>query len=406
MKINIFVGLLKYIITILSVSIICFGEQIYISETVIVEDFVGSGFVGDVDGAGIQTMLTPTEEGCYSLIKDGNGNFLFLNGYRDDKYIKKIDKNGILTRISPAKDIKLITADGKGNIYLLSDSKQQVFMTKDFANYKIQNIDPKITTGYTKGISVDSDGNIYLSNAWDRKIYKINMNGVLNVFAGSGNNGDTDGIGIFSSFNSPTQILIDFNNDLLINDLNVRKIDSFRSVKTITENTFNELDGIRGKSNPRSILAMAADSLGNIIISSGNSIRIVDKTGAIKTIAGSYYSKGYKNGKGKESRFENIVDIVLVDNVIYASELNSPRIRKITIGQNSIKKPVDNISIKLSAGITINGTVGKKYSIESSSNGGKQWIGLTELDLTKSPYTWYDENSVGTNNLYRVFESP
>lgn len=46
------------------------------------------------------------------------------------------------------------------------------------------------------------------------------------------------------------------------------------------------------------------------------------------------------------------------------------------------------------------------YSIESSLNGGKQWIGLTELDLTKSPYTWYDENSVGTNNLYRVFETP
>ena len=45
-------------------------------------------------------------------------------------------------------------------------------------------------------------------------------------------------------------------------------------------------------------------------------------------------------------------------------------------------------------------------SIESSSNGGKQWNALTELDLPKSPYTWYDENAVGTNNLYRVFESP
>ena len=406
MKTNIFVSLTKYIITILSVSIICFGEQIYISETVIVEDFVGSGFVGDVDGAGIQTMLTPTEEGCYSLIKDEYGNFLFLNGYRDNKYIKKIDKNGIITRVSSAKDIKLITADGKGNIYLLSDSKQQVLITRDFVNYKIQNIEPKLTAEYTRGISVDSSGNIYLSNAWDRKIYQININGVQNVFAGSGNSGNTDGIGIFSSFYLPTQILIDFNNDLVVNDLSVRKIDPVRSVKTITENTFNELDGIRGKSNPRSILAMAADSFGNIIISSGNSIRIIDKTGGIKTIAGSYNSKGYKNGQGKESRFENIVDIVSIGNTIYVAESLFPRIRKITIGEGSSRKPFDKIDIKLSAGITINGTVGKKYSIESSSNGGKQWTGLTELELSKTPFTWYDENSVGTNNLYRVFETP
>jgi len=85
---------------------------------------------------------------------------------------------------------------------------------------------------------------------------------------------------------------------------------------------------------------------------------------------------------------------------------DTTRIRKITIGESLAKKPFDNISIKLSAGITINGTVGKKYSIESSSNGGKQWAALTELELSKTPYTWYDENSVGTNNLYRVFETP
>ena len=104
--------------------------------------------------------------------------------------------------------------------------------------------------------------------------------------------------------------------------------------------------------------------------------------------------------------FQDAVDVIVLKNEIYVAESKYPRIRKITIGQSSAKKPFSNINIKLSAGITINGTVGKKYSIESSSNGGKQWIGLTELDLLKTPYTWYDENSVGTNNLYRVFVSP
>ena len=146
---------------------------------------------------------------------------------------------------------------------------------------------------------------------------------------------------------------------------------------------------------------------GKIIITDGTSIRIVYKNGFVETIAGDYYNHCYKNGSGKESRFQFASDVVSVGNIIYvADDKYHLRIRKITLGQSSAKKLFYNIKIKLSAGITINGTVGKEYSIESSSNGGKQWIGLTELDLPKTPYTWYDENSVGTNNLYRVFESP
>ncbi len=131
---------------------------------------------------------------------------------------------------------------------------------------------------------------------------------------------------------------------------------------------------------------------------------MIDVNGTVKSVAGNYGNGGYKNGSGKTSLFNRPVDLLCYKNLVFVYD--TTRIRKITIGESSVKKPFDNINIKLSAGITINGTVGKKYNIESSSNGGKQWIGLTELDLPKTPYTWYDENSVGTNNLYRVFESP
>ena len=126
--------------------------------------------------------------------------------------------------------------------------------------------------------------------------------------------------------------------------------------------------------------------------------------GNVQTIAGDAYRPGYYNSIGSEALFREPKDLVCIGNNIFV--FDRTRIRKITIGESSVKKPFDNINIKLSAGITINGTVGKKYNIESSSNGGKQWNGLTELELSKTPFTWYDENSVGTNNLYRVFETP
>ena len=149
---------------------------------------------------------------------------------------------------------------------------------------------------------------------------------------------------------------------------------------------------------------MSIDKSGNIFISTGKSIKMIDVNGTLKSIAGNYSAGGYKNGNGQTALFNQPIDLVCYNNLVFVYD--TTRIRKITIGQNSTKKPIDNISIKLSAGITINGTVGKKYSIESSSDGGKQWNQVIELDLQKTPYTWYDEKSVGTNSLYRVFETP
>ena len=77
----------KYIVSLVSTVIICFGEQIYISDPVIVEDFVGSGFVGDIDGVGNQTMFQVTEDGSYFLSKDKFDNLFFLSGRYENKSI-------------------------------------------------------------------------------------------------------------------------------------------------------------------------------------------------------------------------------------------------------------------------------------------------------------------------------
>ena len=403
---------LKYIISFIISVTICFGDQIHISDPVIVEDFVGSGFVGDIDGVGNQTMFQVTENGSYFLSKDKFDNLFFLSGRYENKSIKKVSPNGKIEKLGINAKFTF-SSFFNDNFYILSENYNTIYKSPTFLDYSIhkKGLIPKLD--YIGGMCIDSFGNIYLSYPREDRIYVLKQNGEFSVFVGSGNSGYADGNGIFSSFLIPKHLAIDSSNNIFVNDSGnhiIRKIDTAKNVKLYAGQpanvTFPGLDGPRVSSSCTSIKSMTCDKNGNLIISTQYSIRIIDKTGFIKTIAGDYYKSGYKNLSGKDSRFEDVVDVVSIGNTIYVAESLFPRIRKITIGESSVKKPFDNINIKLSAGITINGTVGKKYSIESSSNGGKQWIGLTELDLPKTPYTWYDENSVGTNNLYRVFETP
>ena len=403
---------LKYIISLICSVIICFGEQIYISDPVIVEDFVGSGFVGDIDGVGNQTMFEVTEDSSYFLSKDKFDNLFFLSGRYENKSIKKVSPNGKIEKLGTNAKFTF-SKFFNDNFYIVSENYNTIYKSPKFLDYSIhkKGFIPKLD--YIGGMCIDSFGNIYLSYPREDRIYVLKQNGEFSVFVGSGNSGYADGNGIFSSFLIPKHLAIDSSNNIFVNDSGnhiIRKIDAAKNVKLYAGRpanvTFPGLDGERGASSCLSIKSMTCDKNGNLIISTQHSIRIIDKTGFIKTIAGNYYESGYRNSSGIGSRFKDVVDVVSIGNTIYVAESLFPRIRKITIGESSAKKPFDNINIKLSAGITINGTVGKKYSIESSLNGGKQWIGLTELDLPKTPYTWYDENSVGTNNLYRVFETP
>ena len=393
----------------------CFGEQIYISEPVIVEDFVGSGLVGEVDGVGNQTMFQIPENGNCYLTNDKNGNLYFLNGSKwpIPQTLRKITSDGTMSTLTDASNIDLLSNSSTDFFYFVDKSNNRILKSSTFLEYSNHKTGIDIRWQKISGICVDSIGNIYLSYTSEHRIYKVDINGNISVFAGSGNKGSADGAGIFSSFDNPRHLAIDSKNNIYVNDtlnMAIRVIDQSRNVSTLVGKyrfSSDELDGSNDVAWVSGLTGFTCNLDGNIIITDGTSIRIVDKSGFVKTIAGDYFEKGYKNGSGKESRFQYATDIVAFKNIIYvADDKYHPRIRRITIGKNSIIKPINNISIKLSAGITINGTVGKKYSIESSSDGGKQWTQVIQLALQKSPFTWYDENSVGTNKLYRVFESP
>ena len=417
---------LKQLALLLSISVLnvyC-GDQIFISEPVVVSDFVGSEFYGYVDGVGDKTMFQPSFDtsgsgrSFLSLTANPDGSIYLLDGNGLQRRMRKITQDAVVSTFGDLTKVPTITSmvhDGLNSFFVWNYSRNAIFKLSEstFISeiYKsgVQSEVAKLIGGFASGMCVDSQGGVYISSFKENKIFRITSTGTYEVFAGSGNSGRTDGNGIFTSFKGPDNIVCDKFDNVYVNDSGnqcIRKIDKARNVTTFSgiDSTRQYNDGEKQVSGVGIIKGMSIDKNGNIFISTGKSIKMLDVNGTLKSIAGNYSSGGYKNGSGQISLFDRPIDLVCYNNFVFVYD--TTRIRKITIGESSIKKPVDNISIKLSAGITINGNVGKKYSIESSSDGGKQWNQVILLDLQKNPFTWYDENSVGTNNLYRVFETP
>ena len=79
---------LKQLIRLLCISVlnVCCGDQIFISEPVVVSDFVGSEFYGYVDGVGDKTMFQPSFDtsgsgrSFLSLTANPDGSIYLLDG--------------------------------------------------------------------------------------------------------------------------------------------------------------------------------------------------------------------------------------------------------------------------------------------------------------------------------------
>ena len=85
------------------------------------------------------------------------------------------------------------------------------------------------------GIAIDNKNNIIIANSNNHTIDMLKPNGELIVLAGSGIRGDLDTTLIGSSFNFPTTIAIDNNNNIFVtdeNNLKIKIIDLINNVKT------------------------------------------------------------------------------------------------------------------------------------------------------------------------------
>jgi hypothetical protein len=201
-----------------------------------VTTILGNGTVGDVDANGTNARFNHPTGVFYK-----NGTLYICDNLNNK--IKKMDASGNVTTVAgsgawtyqdgPAmqaafKEPKSITVDNAGVIYVA-----------DYENHCVRKIENGQVSTYAgvggsngdvlgasstakfyrpRDLVLDPAGNLYVTDLMNNKIKVVTTGGIVNLVAGSGAQGSTDGTGIGASFNRPCGIDRRQNGDLIVMD--------------------------------------------------------------------------------------------------------------------------------------------------------------------------------------------
>jgi streptogramin lyase len=162
------------------------------------------------------------------------------------------------------------------------------------------------------GVAVDPIGNIFIADAGNNVIRKVDTNGVITTVAGNGlgagtGNGDYSGDGgaaTNASLNGPHGVAVDALGEIFIADLNndvVRRVGTDGIITTVVGDGIFGYSGDGGMATNATLNApsgVAVDASGELYIADvGNEvIRKLDTNGVITTVAGNGLGAGTGNG--------------------------------------------------------------------------------------------------------------
>jgi len=287
-----------------------FNHQIRkITSSGVVTTFAGStnGISGVTDGA----IATATFIFPHGIASDASGNIFVAQ----PTSIRRITPQGVVSTFAGSTSEVSGGADGIGT-------------AATFAN--------------PFGLAIDSSNTIYVADILNNNIRKITSTGVVTTFAGSksGANGRADGSGTTATFNNPTAIAIDSSSNLFVADQfnnTIRKITPAGVVTTFAGSTISgSIDGVGTAASFNWPSGIAIDSNDNLYISEykNNLIRKITPSAVVTTIVGKTTS-GSKDGVGTTALLNGPVGITK-DSAgnLYFSDYGNNLIRKVTITVN------------------------------------------------------------------------
>ena len=322
---------------------------------------LGNGGYGGDGGPATQATLNRPS----GVAVNASGNLYIAD--TDNRRIRKVDKNGIITTVAgngiggysgdggPATQAQLVrpsgvTVDASGNFYIA-----------DTSNDRIRKVDTKgiITTvagngmwGYggdggpatqatlnsPSGVTVDPSGNLYIADTSNDRIRKVDTKGIITTVAGNDERGD-GGLATDANLRHPSGVDIDGLGNLYIADQyshRIRKVDTKGIITTVAGNGKEGYFGDAGPGIHAQLdypSAVAVDVSGSVYIadSGNNRIRTVDTNGIITTVAGNgLWGYGGDGGLATQATL-NYLSSVAIDasgNLYIADEWNN-RIRKV-----------------------------------------------------------------------------
>ena len=321
----------------------CFQAAVFAQPSaVIVTTLAGSGTDGYGDGTGTGASFNwPT-----GVAVDSSLNVYVADS--DNHKIRKITSAGVVTTLAGSGSSG--SADGTGTLASFSypkgvsvDTEGNVYVA-DTNNSKIRKITPggAVTTlagsgssgsvdgtgaaagfSYPWGVAVDNSGNVYVADSNNHKIRKITSAGVVTTLAGSGSSGFADGTGTLASFSYPKGVAVDIGGYIYVTDY---EVDNNAKIRKITpEGVVTTLASV-GIS-----IGVAVDGIGNLYVnSSNNKILKITSEGDVMTLAGSG-SNGSADGVGTLASFSYPKGVAVdINSNVYVADTNNAKIRKIT----------------------------------------------------------------------------
>ena len=234
-----------------------------------------------------------------------------------------------------------LTLDVEGNLYILDAADPRIRKINPYADVSIYAgaktfgyRDGDIDTaqfGQSFGIVIDEYGNIYLADSQNDRIRKISVTKKVTTVAGTGIQGYANGNVDTAQFYFATGIAIDRKGNLFVSDgTRIRKITPEGIVSTFAGgNIRGHIDGKGGTARFSQIEDIAIDEKGNIYVTDDSRIRKITPQGIASTVAGN--TAGYEDGDGVSARFDGPQGLAVdKEGNIYVADFNNRRIRKIS----------------------------------------------------------------------------
>lgn len=349
--------------------------NIYINQTNRIRKVDTAGIITTVAGTGIHGFsgdggpaTSAQLNNAVDVSVDGNDRLLIADYY--NFRIRRIDTAGIIDTIAGNGTVNYF-GDGVPAIDALLDDAEAVTLAEDGSlyivdepNQRIRKVDTDgiITTvagsgefgccgnggpatsakfRYPMDVAVDGDGTFYIADWYNKIVRKVDTDGIITRYAGTGWTGCTGdgGLAINARLFRPRSLALDADGNLYIADEGchcVRKVDTSGVITTVAGTGVYGDSGDGGPAVDAAVgipRGVETDDAGNLYIVTPYSHRVrkVDTAGIITTVAGTGI-RGFSGDGGPATSarlsYPPKVDIDAAGN-LYIADASNQRVRKV-----------------------------------------------------------------------------
>jgi uncharacterized protein (TIGR03437 family) len=386
-----------------------------------------AGYSGD-GGPAIQAEINRV----VGLAIDAFGNIYLAD--QDNNRVRKVDTKGVITTFAgtgtagysgdggPAAQAELsgplgVCVAPSGAIYV-----------NDYGNERIREISPSgiITTVAGNGTTgnsgdggpataatfmipircaVDSGGNLFIVDQGAYRVRKVDVNGIITAYAGTGASGFSGdgGPATQADMNNPTWVTVDTSGNLYVTDqfnFRIRLVNAASgTITTVAGNGDNTFAGDGGPATSASLGypgGTVVDPAGNLFIVDGSNNRIREVSGGVITSVAGTGTPGFTGDGGAplqaqlDSPFPITLDYagnLYVGDGVYSGDATDNRVRAISGVAAALTKQTPTIAAVVSAS-----AFGEFKSISPGS-----WIEIYGSNLGIGTETWSGADFSGVN---------